>query len=168
MPRSRRSGDPRRRRSAPASPHLRAALGGSVARQRVRPVEPGTHDHPEQEPREQRAAGPVGPDIAALRAGRLPRALVCASDQLALALVDLLRAEGVDVPGDVVVTGFDGILAGLLSTPRLTTVRQPMEAMGRAAARILIDTTTGSQPADPVTLRLGTKLVVRESCGCGG
>jgi DNA-binding LacI/PurR family transcriptional regulator len=106
--------------------------------------------------------------VAALRAGRLPRALVCASDQLALALVDLLRAEGVDVPGEVVVTGFDGILAGLLSTPRLTTVRQPMEAMGRAAARILIDTTSGPQPTDPVTLRLGTKLVVRESCGCRG
>jgi DNA-binding LacI/PurR family transcriptional regulator len=106
--------------------------------------------------------------MAALRAGRLPRALVCASDQLALALVDLLRAEGVDVPGEVVVTGFDGILAGLLSTPRLTTVRQPMEAMGRAAARILIDTTSGPQPPEPVTLRLGTKLVVRESCGCRG
>ena len=106
--------------------------------------------------------------VAALRAGRLPRALVCASDQLALALVDLLRAEGVDVPGDVVVTGFDGILAGLLATPRLTTVRQPMEAMGRAAARILIDTTSAPQPGDPVTLRLGTKLVVRESCGCRG
>lgn len=60
------------------------------------------------------------------------------------------------------VTGFDGILAGLLATPRLTTVRQPMEAMGRAAARILIDTTTGTQPGEPVTLRLGTKLVVRE------
>jgi DNA-binding LacI/PurR family transcriptional regulator len=106
--------------------------------------------------------------LQALRAGRLPRALVCASDQLALALVDLLRAEGVDVPGDVVVTGFDGILAGLLATPRLTTVRQPMEAMGRAAARILIDTTSGPQPPEPVTLRLGTKLVVRESCGCRG
>ncbi|WP_043670216.1 LacI family DNA-binding transcriptional regulator [Clavibacter michiganensis] len=106
--------------------------------------------------------------MAALRAGRLPRALVCASDQLALALVDLLRAEGVDVPGDVVVTGFDGILAGLLATPRLTTVRQPMEAMGRAAARILIDTTSAPQQADPVSLRLGTKLVVRESCGCRG
>jgi DNA-binding LacI/PurR family transcriptional regulator len=106
--------------------------------------------------------------MAALRAGRLPRALVCASDQLALALVDLLRAEGVDVPGEVVVTGFDGILAGLLSKPRLTTVRQPMEAMGRAAARILIDTTSGPQPPEPVTLRLGTKLVVRESCGCRG
>ncbi|MDA3803254.1 LacI family DNA-binding transcriptional regulator [Clavibacter sp. CT19] len=106
--------------------------------------------------------------VAALRAGRLPRALVCASDQLALALVDLLRAEGVAVPGDVVVTGFDGILAGLLSSPRLTTVRQPMEAMGRAAARILIDTTSAPNASDPVALRLGTKLVVRESCGCRG
>ena len=48
-------------------------------------------------------------------------------------------------------------------TNRILTVPNAM-----SAARILIDTTSGPQPPEPVTLRLGTKLVVRESCGCRG
>lgn len=103
--------------------------------------------------------------VDAIRSGTLPRALVCASDQLALTLIDLLTAEGVNVPGDVIVTGFDGILAGRLSTPTLTTVRQPMEAMGRAAAQLLISTTTLGA-SEPTILHLGTQLVLRRSCGC--
>lgn len=105
------------------------------------------------------------PVLAALRDGTLPRVLVCASDQLALPLLDLLEAHGVRVPDDVLVTGFDGILAGRLSSPTLTTVRQPLEAMGRTAARILLDTTrSATEPA--VVVRLGTKVVLRRSCGC--
>ncbi|WP_438354226.1 LacI family DNA-binding transcriptional regulator [Microbacterium sp. CJ88] len=107
------------------------------------------------------------PVLAALRQGTLPRALVCASDQLALPLLDLLAAEGVRVPDDIVVTGFDGILAARLSTPSLTTVRQPFEAMGRTAARLLMD--SGRSLAEPAAVaRLGTKLVRRRSCGCAG
>lgn len=96
--------------------------------------------------------------------GALPRALVCANDQMALAVIDLLHAEGQRVPDDVVVTGFDGVLAGMLSTPTLTSVRQPMEAMGRVAARLLAE--AGTTPMTPREYRLGTHLVVRGSCGC--
>ncbi len=96
--------------------------------------------------------------------GALPRALVCANDQMALAVIDLLHAEGQRVPDDVVVTGFDGVLAGMLSTPTLTSVRQPMEAMGRVAARLLAEAWT--TPMTPREYRLGTHLVVRGSCGC--
>ncbi|MFG3341269.1 LacI family DNA-binding transcriptional regulator [Glycomyces sp. NPDC048151] len=96
---------------------------------------------------------------------RLPRALVCASDQLALAVMDLLQAAGLRVPEDVIVTGFDGVLAGRLSRPTLTTVRQPMEAMGRLAARLLYEETLAPSPA-PRTFRLGTRLYPRASCGC--
>lgn len=102
-----------------------------------------------------------------IRTGRLPRALVCSSDQLALSVLRLLEGEGVDVPGRVAVTGFDGILAGRLVTPSLTTIRQPMERMGRIAARILEDA-VGADPkgAQPHSERLDVSLVVRESCGC--
>ncbi|MET0860852.1 MAG: LacI family DNA-binding transcriptional regulator [Microbacterium sp.] len=100
-----------------------------------------------------------------LRSGKLPGGLVCASDQLALNLVDLLQSHGVRVPKDVVVTGFDGILAGRLSEPSLTTVRQPMETMGRVAARLLMDETSAPTGTARI-IRLGTKLVLRSSCGC--
>jgi DNA-binding LacI/PurR family transcriptional regulator len=98
---------------------------------------------------------------------RLPRALVCASDQLALAVMDLLQASGLRVPDDVIVTGFDGVLAARLSRPTLTTVRQPMEAMGRVAARLLVEATVTPTRA-PRVFRLGTHLYPRGSCGCPG
>ena len=98
-------------------------------------------------------------------AGTLPDALVCGSDQTALRVMDVLRGEGIGVPGDVLVTGFDGILASRLSSPALTTVRQPMELMGRIAARLLLtDPGDGSAPAR--TVRLATELRIGGSCGC--
>ena len=98
-------------------------------------------------------------------AGRLPGALVCQSDQTALAVLDVLTAAGVDVPGRVRVTGFDGILAGRLSTPTLTTVRQPFEQMGRVAVRLLADRVTKPQ-GDPEFRNLPTRFIPRGSCGC--
>ncbi len=98
-------------------------------------------------------------------ADRLPRALVCASDQLALAVLDLLAAHDVPVPDRVAVTGFDGILAGRLARPTLTTVRQPMAAMGRLAVQVLVR--HAHAPAEePESHRLPVRVVRRESCGC--
>ena len=79
--------------------------------------------------------------------------------------MDALRLAGVDVPRDVAVTGFDGIAAGRIIRPTLTTVRQPMEQMGRAVVDILIDHL--ESPGQPPTSRqLPVRVVVRESCGC--
>lgn len=77
----------------------------------------------------------------AIGSGRLPQALVCGTDQTAFGVIRLLEEAGVRVPDDVIVTGFDGILAGRLMEPQLTTVRQPMEDMGREAARMLLSRT---------------------------
>ncbi|GIG35952.1 LacI family DNA-binding transcriptional regulator [Cellulomonas pakistanensis] len=104
--------------------------------------------------------------VASLAAeDRLPRALVCASDQLALAVLDLLAARGVPVPERVVVTGFDGILAGRLARPTLTTVRQPMAAMGRLAVQVLVRH-AGAPAEEPESHLLPVRVVRRESCGC--
>jgi LacI family transcriptional regulator len=97
--------------------------------------------------------------------GSLPRALVCASDQHALDLMVLLRERGCGVPGDVAVTGFDGVAAGRLFSPSLTTARQPMEAMGRLAVDILMESL--ADPEAPMVDRtLATRPLFRESCGC--
>jgi LacI family transcriptional regulator len=106
---------------------------------------------------------PVVRDL--LDAARLPRGLVCASDQHALDLMGLLQERGCDVPGDVAVTGFDGVAAGRLHSPSLTTARQPMEAMGRLAVAILMDSL--ADPDAPMVDRtLETRPLFRESCGC--
>jgi DNA-binding LacI/PurR family transcriptional regulator len=90
-----------------------------------------------------------------------PDAVVCYDDKLALALLDGLRSQGVRVPDEVSVVGFDGIPFASLSNPRLTTVSTPTHEMGRLAARILVDAIAqGRLPAGRI---LPTELVVRES-----
>jgi LacI family transcriptional regulator len=102
--------------------------------------------------------------VARLRE-ELPEAFVCATDQQALAMLDALQEAGVRVPEDVAVTGFDGIMAGLLSRPALTTVRQPMGEMGRAVVEILVERIT-APAAPPAVRQLPVELVLRQSCGC--
>lgn len=117
---------------------------------------------------------PLGADDAfpvlrrLLATGRsdLPQALVCASDQHALDVLDLLREAGLRVPEDIAVTGFDGVAAGRLFTPTLTTCRQPMEAMGRLAVDILTASLDDPE-APPADVTLPVQPLLRASCGCG-
>ncbi|OZG61312.1 LacI family transcriptional regulator [Bifidobacterium lemurum] len=101
----------------------------------------------------------------ALGSGQLPEAVVCSNDQSALGVVELLQDAGLKVPDDVIVTGFDGVLAGRLLHPTLTTVRQPMEAMGRLAAKLL-DEQAEDPWREPCEYRLPVRFIARESCGC--
>lgn len=102
----------------------------------------------------------VAEELLATRS--LPRALVCGNDQMALGILDVLVPAGVRVPEDVIVTGFDGIEAGRLSTPRLTTVHQPMADLGRAAMQAMLSRLEHpDQP--PITSRLPVKVLLRES-----
>lgn len=97
-----------------------------------------------------------------LRAGEPPAAVIAANDQMALGVMDVLRGAGVRVPDDVLVTGFDGIDAAALSVPPLTTIRQPMIELGRAAVQVLARRL--EQPeAPPVVARLPLQILLRES-----
>ncbi|WP_147796197.1 LacI family DNA-binding transcriptional regulator [Cellulomonas sp. Y8] len=89
---------------------------------------------------------------ALLRAEERPEVVVCDTDQSALVAIDALRAAGLSVPGDIAVTGFDGILAGRLVDPVLTTVRQPMEEVGRAAVASLVAAIGRREQSAPDTL----------------
>ena len=95
----------------------------------------------------------------------LPDAFVCVSDEVALALMDALRDAEIDVPGRVAVTGFDGIVAGRLVSPALTTVRQPMPALGVMVVEVLASRIEHPDER-PESRRLPVRLEVRQSCGC--
>ncbi|MGH3068985.1 MAG: LacI family DNA-binding transcriptional regulator [Streptosporangiaceae bacterium] len=97
--------------------------------------------------------------------GQLPRAIACANDQTALGVVYALMQHGLDVPGDVAVTGFDDIPVARHLRPQLTTVRQPIQELGATAFEVLYSmiNDAGHAPRDIV---LPTRLVPRESCGC--
>ena len=90
--------------------------------------------------------------------GELPDAFVCANDELALGVLSELRSAGVDVPGTVLVTGWDDIMAARYAG--LTTVRQPMRELGENAARLLDEVITGGR-TEPRHVILPTELVVR-------
>ncbi len=94
----------------------------------------------------------------------LPRAIVCANDQTALGVIHALAQRGIDVPGEVAVTGFDDVSVARHLHPPLTTVRQPMQELGATAFDVLYSriSATGGEP-DVV---LPVQLIVRESCGC--
>ncbi|MCJ1714068.1 LacI family DNA-binding transcriptional regulator [Curtobacterium sp. VKM Ac-2922] len=93
----------------------------------------------------------------------VPRAIVCSNDQSALGVLDAVLAAGLRVPEDVVVTGFDGIDAGRFSVPPLTTVHQPMGALGRAAVEAIVDRLERLE-GPPRATRLPVEVLLRESC----
>ncbi|MFD9504231.1 LacI family DNA-binding transcriptional regulator [Streptomyces sp. NPDC060035] len=88
--------------------------------------------------------------------------IVCASDPLALGAVRAARRRGLAVPSDVSVVGFDDSAFMSCTEPPLTTVRQPIEAMGRAAVELLCALIQGGT-VPPGELLFEPELVVRGS-----
>ncbi|MFI8165713.1 LacI family DNA-binding transcriptional regulator [Streptomyces sp. NPDC085931] len=88
-------------------------------------------------------------------------AVFVASDLMAVGALAELRRQKRQVPGDVAVVGFEDSLLARHTNPPLTTVRQPVEELGRTMARILTDITQHGAARQQVTLP--TELVVRES-----
>ena len=98
----------------------------------------------------------------ARRARALPTAIVAINDEAAIGALQALRAAGLQVPGDVSVTGFDDIPWALHSVPPLTTMRVPRREMGRVAAQTLMARIESPDSA-PIRLVLQTDLIVRAS-----
>ncbi len=90
--------------------------------------------------------------------------IVCASDPMALGAIRAVRRAGLSVPGDVSVVGFDD--SALMSSvdPPLTTVRQPIDAMGRLVIELLVAQIAGVAVAHEEML-FEPELVVRSSTG---
>jgi DNA-binding LacI/PurR family transcriptional regulator len=90
--------------------------------------------------------------------------IICASDPLALGAIRTVRRRRLSVPGDVSVIGYDDSAFMTCTDPPLTTVRQPIEAMGRAAVDLLVGAIAGSHtPHDELLFE--PELVVRGSTG---
>lgn len=86
--------------------------------------------------------------------------LFAASDLVAMTAIGTLRQHGRDVPGDVMVVGYDDIeLAGFMQPP-LTTVRQPIKAAGVALVKTLLEVLSGERPT---SVQLVTELIERQT-----
>ncbi len=84
----------------------------------------------------------------------------CASDNIAAGALRTLRAAGRRVPEDVAVVGFDDLDIARQTEPALTTVSQPIRALGHEMATMLVRLIEGDSPTPII---LPTHLVVRGS-----
>ena len=83
-----------------------------------------------------------------------------ASDSMAVGALRTLQDSGRRVPEDVAVVGFNDLASARYSNPPLTTVHQPVRALGHEMARMLLNLIEGQ---DPSPLILPTRLIVRDS-----
>ncbi|WP_347040941.1 LacI family DNA-binding transcriptional regulator [Brachybacterium nesterenkovii] len=98
--------------------------------------------------------------------GRLAAdAIVCGNDELALTIMTRLQDQGVRVPEEVAITGWDDTVAAAYVRPGLTSVAQPVRRLGELAAARLALLVDG-EPADPGPVVLPSTPVFRTSCGC--
>lgn len=104
-------------------------------------------------------------ELLSMGRNSLPDAVVCGNDLMAIGVISELGANGVRVPADVAVVGFDDIYPGALLAPPLTTVRQPMRLLGERASARLLQRIKNPALRHKVEL-LPTELVLRASCGC--
>ena len=88
--------------------------------------------------------------------------VICGSDVLALGAVRAIRRAGLSVPGDVSVVGYDDSAFLNYTDPPLTTVRQPIESMGKAAVALLVNQIE-NVAVYPEELLFEPELVVRGS-----
>ena len=121
--------------------------------------------HPQ--PSRGHVAPPAGGREATSGRSRMPSAVVAFNDRAALGLLDRLRREGVDVPGDVSVVGYDDSLIARLATVDLTSVSQIPEAMATAAVEAATQRLDDGR-TEPVELVLEPKLVVRGTTAARG
>lgn len=94
----------------------------------------------------------------------LPDAFICANDSMALTVMSSLEELGYNVPGDVMVAGFDNTSSAENSVPSMTSVRRP-NTVGYRACEIICALVRGEE--QPKTTFLDAEPVFRESCGCG-
>jgi len=100
--------------------------------------------------------------LLALPPEKRPTAVACANDLMALGVMDWATRNGLRVPEDLSVTGFDDIEVAGLEAISLTTARQPRAEMGRVAAAMLLDLISGQQLQREEVV-LTCELVVRRS-----
>lgn len=90
-------------------------------------------------------------------------AVFCLNDLVALGAMKTLSLQGLRIPDDIAVVGFDDLAMGQLSTPDLTTISPDKQAIGHLAVNMLIDRIEGKRHGPPELIQPAFQLVVRGS-----
>jgi len=92
-----------------------------------------------------------------------PTAVFAASDYMAIGAMRVIKEQGLSIPKDIAVMGFDNTLEAAYVEPALTTVRQPLQEMGEKAVDLAIRSMNDENFA-PQTLAIKPELIKRQSC----
>ena len=102
-----------------------------------------------------------------LDSGDIPEAIVCANDVMAVSACKAIRARGLRVPEDIIVTGFDGIESAKVNFPSISTVAPDYVQEVSIIFDILSKLEEGNEVDNSKTFYSDFKMVVNQSCGCG-
>ena len=94
----------------------------------------------------------------------VPDAIICANDTMAINVSTYLQNMGVSVPGDCIVTGFDGTVEAEYHVPSLTTCIPDYDSMNRLIVDSIMGLKNGQEP--PTTMQIGFRIIYSQSCGC--
>lgn len=93
-----------------------------------------------------------------------PTAVFCFSDDMAIGAMNALSEAKIRIPQDISIIGFDDITYAKLVSPKLTTIRQPLEEIGKQSMRLLFELLQDKQPTQK-KIELDFELVHRQSTG---
>jgi LacI family repressor for deo operon, udp, cdd, tsx, nupC, and nupG len=97
-----------------------------------------------------------------LGARQRPTAIFCFNDEMAMGVIETAKRRDLRVPADISVVGFDDIRFARCIDPPLTTIAQPMRAIGEGTVKLLLQILAGrSSPPDSITLP--HTLIIRAS-----
>jgi LacI family transcriptional regulator, repressor for deo operon, udp, cdd, tsx, nupC, and nupG len=92
-----------------------------------------------------------------------PTAVVCANDDTAVAFIRTVMDNGVSVPGDVSVLGYDGAAVGQFLSPSLSTIQQDSAELGRRAANLIVDLVLAEHLTNDYVVEVPCTIVLRDS-----
>lgn len=95
---------------------------------------------------------------------RIPQAILCANDMMAIGVCDYLKKQGIRIPDDVIVTGYDCTKMGQDYLPAISSVSHEWFRMGIHAMNLLTDQINGKEVVSPEPTK--TRFVRGCSCGC--
>ena len=110
-----------------------------------------------------RVGGRKAAEMLLDRGGELPDAIMCGNDDMALSVIECMNDNGIRIPNDIAVTGFDALREAVMRG--LTTICRPIDRSARKAIEILNSWMEGEEPEEK-TVVLSTIPIFGDSCGC--
>ncbi len=104
-----------------------------------------------------------------IAAGTLPDAVICANDTMACELANTLIANGIRIPEDIAVAGYDSDFSACMNIPSVTTYIVPNDELGARAVDYIHEQITGRKRLPPFvsgTRDFSSNIIAGESCGC--